>query len=104
MSQAAGKARACALLCQKHAALLAQGLDRLPRRSDFTAEEVVLIKAYLGPFPRALEAAGLKAPRTDDRIERQREKRIAAKRKRTAAKKAANQKSREIAGEQEQTG
>ncbi len=102
MSQAEGKARACALLCEKHTDLLAQGLDRLPHRSDFTAEEVVLIKAYLGPFPRALEAAGLKAPRSDDRTERQREKRIAAKRKRTAAKKAAIRQARTEAGEQEQ--
>ena len=103
MAHTDGKARACALLCEKQAMLHAQGLTRLPRRSDFTAEEVVLIKAHLGPFPRALEAAGLKAPRDDGYAERAQEKRIAAKRKRTAAKKAANQESRRQAGEQEQT-
>ena len=35
-------------------------LGRLPKRSDFTPEEVCFIKQKLGPFPRALEAAGLK--------------------------------------------
>ena len=36
------------------------GEDRYPKRSDFADDEVVLIKAHLGPWPRALEAAGLK--------------------------------------------
>ena len=35
-------------------------LGRLPKRSDFNPEEVCFIKQKLGPFPRALEAAGLK--------------------------------------------
>ena len=39
-------------------------------------------QAHLGPWPRALEAAGLKPPRSFDRIERNREKRRAAKRRR----------------------
>lgn len=34
--------------------------DRYPKRSDFTDEQVRDIKAALGPWPRALEAAGLK--------------------------------------------
>ena len=35
-------------------------LGRLPKRSDFDPEDVCFIKQKLGPFPRALEAAGLK--------------------------------------------
>lgn len=38
----------------------AEGLGRLPKRSDFSPEEVCFIKQKLGPFPRALEQAGLK--------------------------------------------
>ena len=45
------------------------------------------IKAFLGPWPRALEAAGIKPPRDDDRIEKNREKRIRAKRHRIMARK-----------------
>ena len=40
----------------------AEQLDRLPQRSDFPGSEVCLIKQKLGPWPRALEAAGLKEP------------------------------------------
>ena len=46
------------LLREKGEALRSQG--RYPKRSDFTEEEVAYIKAFLGPWPRALEAAGLK--------------------------------------------
>ncbi|MBQ5334789.1 MAG: hypothetical protein J6Z45_02455 [Oscillospiraceae bacterium] len=77
---------AACLLREKQESLRRQGLTRLPRRGDFTAEEVGLIKAYLGPWPRALEAAGLK-PAREDGAKRQ-EQRISAKRKRTAAKAA----------------
>lgn len=45
------------LLTEKYALLL-----RLPARSDFTSEEVCFIKQKLGPWPRALESAGLKEP------------------------------------------
>ncbi|MBQ8920807.1 MAG: hypothetical protein IJ060_01420 [Oscillospiraceae bacterium] len=86
MKREDGAAYAAGLLRRKHAALLSGGEDRLPHRSDFTAEEVVLIKAHLGPFPRALEAAGLKPPRDDGYAERRLQKRIAAKRRRTRAK------------------
>ena len=34
----------------------------LPKRSDFTPQQVCFIKQKLGPWPRALEAAGLKEP------------------------------------------
>lgn len=100
MADAAKKAEALRLLREKQELLHLQGLERYPQRGDFTAEEIVLIKAYLGPWPRALEAAGLK-PARDDGTERL-EKRIAAKRKRTAAKIAAKQSaSREKTGERE---
>ncbi len=71
-----------ALLHGKHAALCAAGENRYPRRSDFSDAEVCAIKAFLGPWPRALEAAGIKPPRNDDRLARNREKRIRAKRNR----------------------
>lgn len=54
------KNEAIALLCKKAEELLRDGNARLPRRSDFSDAEVVAIKAFLGPWPRALEAAGLK--------------------------------------------
>ena len=68
-----------ALLREKGEALRLQG--RYPKRSDFTEEEVAYIKSFLGPWPRALEAAGLKPKREDDLLEKNREKRIRAKRK-----------------------
>ena len=77
----------CIALLQRMQESLAE--DRYPKRADFSEEEVEAIKAHLGPWPRALETAGLKPPREDDRLERNREKRIRAKRARTAAKKEA---------------
>jgi len=71
-----------ALLKSKYSLL---GLSRFPCRSDFSEDEVVAIKAFLGPWPRALEAAGIKPPRDGDRLEKNREKRIRAKRARIAA-------------------
>lgn len=53
-----------------------------PKRSDFSEREVVAIKACFGPWPRALEAAGIKPPRDGDRKEKNREKRARAKRMR----------------------
>ena len=35
-------------------------LGRLPKKEDFDEVTRSRIKAYLGPWPRALEAAGLK--------------------------------------------
>ena len=73
------------LLQEKYEWLRSQGLDRYPQRSDFEDREVVAIKAFLGPWPRALEAAGIKPPRDDDRVQRNKEKRIRAKQNRIAA-------------------
>lgn len=73
------------LLQEKYAQLQSQGMDRYPQRSDFTDREVVAIKAFLGPWPRALEAAGIKPPRDDDRQQRNKAKRARAKRARITA-------------------
>lgn len=76
----------CLILLQnKYRELQAEGLDRYPQRSDFEDREVVAIKAFLGPWPRALEAAGIKPQRDEDRSERNKEKRIRAKQNRIAA-------------------
>lgn len=76
-----------ALLRETRERLTREGFDRYPKRADFREEEVVAIKAFLGPWPRALEAAGIKPPRNGDRLERNRQKRIAAKRRRNAERK-----------------
>ena len=39
-------------------------LGRLPQKADFDAATLSRIKAFLGPWPRALEAAGLKKRKT----------------------------------------
>ena len=53
------------LLSEKYKELQAQGLSRYPQRSDFSEREVVAIKAFLGPWPRALEAANVKPRKFD---------------------------------------
>ena len=77
-------------LQNKQTELREQGTDRYPRRSDFSDDEVVAIKAFLGPWPRALEAAGLKPCRDGARLEKNRQKRSKAKRNRREALKAAH--------------
>lgn len=76
------------LLLAQQAVLQRAGETRYPQREDFSSEEVCAIKAQLGPWPRALECAGIKA--TSSRYEaaqaRKLDKRIAARRKQTAAK------------------
>ena len=52
------KAWAEDLLRQKYAEL-----GRLPTKKDFDDVTCSQIKAYLGPWPRALESAGLKKPK-----------------------------------------
>ena len=73
------------LLREKYEALKNEVPPRYPRRSDFDEREVVAIKAFFGPWPRALEAAGIKVPRENDRAEKNKEKRIRAKRERREA-------------------
>lgn len=79
------------LLIDKKKRLEEAGEDRFPQRSDFSDEEVCAVKAFLGPWPRALEAAGIKEVRNDDRKRLNSEKRIRAKRRRTEAKKVQKQ-------------
>lgn len=38
-------------------------IGRIPRKDDFDEATRSRIKAFLGPWPRALEAAGLKTPK-----------------------------------------
>lgn len=71
------------LLADMRAALLARGESRYPQRNDFSPEQVVAIKAFLGPWPRALEAAGIKPTRNPARREKQLQKRIAQRRRTT---------------------
>ena len=49
---------AVGLLCKK-----AEELGRLPKKDDFDEITRSRLKAFLGPWPRALETAGLKEPR-----------------------------------------
>lgn len=72
------------LLKQMQSSLEQKEEKRFPRRSDFSDEQVAAIKAFLGPWPRALEAAGLK-PAREGQAEKNREKRIRAKRRRRQA-------------------
>ncbi|MBR2445336.1 MAG: hypothetical protein IKB28_01570 [Clostridia bacterium] len=83
MSEKLTKQDCINLLVRKHAEL---GGERFPKRSDFSEREVVAIKAYLGPWPRALEAAGIKSPRDDGHAEKNKQKHIRSKRLRTEAK------------------
>ena len=86
MSDKKYKKEDCILLLKnKYKELQAKGLSRYPQRSDFEERKVVAIKAFLGPWPRALEAAGVKPPREVDRKQLNKEKRIRAKRAKTAA-------------------
>lgn len=60
---------------------------RYPKKSDFSEEETAMIKSYFGPWPRALEAAGVKEPRENDKAEHKRQKRIEKKRALNARRK-----------------
>ena len=55
---------------------------RLPKRTDFDNEEMCFIKQKLGPWPRALEAAGLKEKTKMDSREKSRLKRERIKKSR----------------------
>ena len=45
----------------------AEEIGRLPQKQDFDEVTRSRIKAFLGPWPRALEAAGLKEGKTKGR-------------------------------------
>ena len=55
---------------------------RLPKKSDFSAEDVNRIKGFFGPWPWALEAAGLKQSKQEERIEKNRARRRNARERR----------------------
>lgn len=79
------KAYTLALLKNKYSEL-----GRLPKRSDFDGATVCLIKQKLGPWPRALEAAGLKEPpavsaKEKSRIKREKSRRNRKQNKRLSA-------------------
>ena len=74
------------LLKEKKKELDAAGDDRFPKRSDFTEDQIVAIKAFLGPWPRALEESGLKQADPNRETDKM-QKRIALKRKKTEIKK-----------------
>lgn len=56
-------------------------LNRPLKKSDFSEDEVAVIKSFLGPWPRALEAAGLKDISQGHllKLEKRKQKRINAK-------------------------
>ena len=66
------------MLCEMSAKLASEGITRYPQRSDFSDDEVIAIKSFLGPWPRALEKAGLK-PVNEELNEKKRKKRIASR-------------------------
>ena len=78
------------LLQRKYEEIKAQGRTDYPKRADFPDNEVIAIKSFLGPWPRALEAAGIK-PVNEELMEKKRQIRIARKRKKTQKKIAARQ-------------
>ena len=55
------------MLCKKYEILQKNGENRYPKRADFTEREVVAIKAFLGPWPRALECAGIKEAKVNEK-------------------------------------
>lgn len=65
-------------------------LRRLPKKSDFDVETVSIIKSYFGPWPHALEKAGVKEPNME-RIEKKREKRRRSKENQIKYKRSKNQ-------------
>ena len=85
MEERLDREKCIVLLREKQEELMSRGEGRYPQRSDMTEDQVVAIKAHLGPWPRALEAAGLKPPRDDDRTEKNKEKRRRAKQRRAEA-------------------
>ena len=64
------------------------GTNRYVKRDDFSDEEVAAIKSFFGPWPRALEQAGIKQERDISRLEMNRDKRARARKRRQEAKKA----------------
>jgi hypothetical protein len=56
------------LLQKKQEEILKNGENRYPKRSDFCEREVNAIKSFLGPWPRALEKAGIKPENKKEKV------------------------------------
>lgn len=54
---------------------------RVPCKSDFNNWEVMMIKSHLGPLPRAMETAGVKPPRSEEKIQAKIDKRLRSKKR-----------------------
>ena len=94
---------ACIVLLQKkYEELKAQGRSDYPKRADFSEKEVIVIKSYFGPWPRALEAAGIK-PVNEELLEKKKQKKIARKRKKMQRKIEAKKRQKEEAATVPQT-
>lgn len=63
---------------------------RLPRKSDFSQEDVNRIKGFFGPWPWALEAAGLKESKQEERKAKNAAKRERAKKRKQELKSSTN--------------
>lgn len=61
---------------------VAEKEQRLPKKSDFSSDDVNRIKGFFGPWPWALEAAGLKESKQLQRKQQNYEKRQRAKTRR----------------------
>ena len=77
------------LLQEAQLRLKEEGTRDLVSRKEFSTEEVVAIKAFLGPWPRALEAAGIKPPKENSRKDLNRQRRIRSKRRQREEPRAA---------------
>jgi hypothetical protein len=63
-------------------------LGRIPKKSDFSDYQVMKIKSYFGPWPRAMEGAGVKAPRTDEKLLKKQEKHLRQKERKAEYKRS----------------
>lgn len=61
---------------------VAENEKRLPKKSDFAEADVNRIKGLFGPWPWALEAAGLKVSKQEARKEKNREKHLRSRERR----------------------
>lgn len=73
--------------CEKLLRDMYESCGRYPKKADFSESEVAAIKSYFGPWPRALEAAGIKEPKPFTKKDRRKQKRIEQKRARNAERK-----------------
>ena len=90
------KEECIALLKQKYEELKSQGKSEYPKRADFSEKEVIMIKSYFGPWPRALEAAGVK-PVNEALLEKKKQNKIDRKRKKAQRKIAVKKRQKEEA-------